>query len=770
MLRCNKFFDTGLIIAFIFSIIVVIIFYGELILSINSVFFGNSNDALSTYFTTIYHYKFDNTLFHFNGMNYPYGENIFFSSTHVPLVNMLKILSPILDVSEYLIGIVNFVMLFSIILCTLFIYLIFKELDMPKYYSVFASVGIAFLSPQIHRLGGTLSYEFGIPALIYFIIKFHKDPSLRKSLLISFFILFMTLTYIYFLGFFAIILACYWSTIAFIKKNKGANQFFYTAKHFFVQLLLPFFLFELIYFFTNNIDDRTKYPYGFLVYKSALDGVFFPWGKPYAYLFEQLHQPKYVEWEGQSYIGVIPLVVFLFVLLSFLKKLLTGKFNQLFWIDENLLLSILFWSGIAGLIYSFGFPFTLQHSLIEYAGALKQMRAIGRFTWMFFYIINIITFYKLFIWSQRQNNIVRKIVIPFSIIAIGFDAYYNLKGHQNELFNYAYELKDEHNNLQENVWLKHLDRHKYQAILTLPYTHVGSENITLTPNSSIMKYGYINSLKTGLPLLAVSMSRTSLSQTFKNIQMVLEPYRPLKIIADFPDKRPFLLFAKESEINQNEKNLISQCKKLTDTPFFNVYQLDIEVLEHLSDSVGFKMLHTLRSQKFYEIQQFYSSDSSKTFIYRNFDESSNHVSYNGRGASHGFLNQHNTLYDGTIPNLKINQDYLCSFWMKDFNKDLYPRSSLEFSFSDVAGKTYQIIQPSLQAALKTTDGSWALIEQEFKLKNVSDKIKITLINMEIGEGKELIIDDLLIRPSTTNIYQKHNKFILVNNRYYDLLN
>jgi hypothetical protein len=58
---------------------------------------------------------------------------------------------------------------------------------------------------------------------------------------------------------------------------------------------------------------------------------------------------------------------------------------------------------------------------------------------------------------------------------------------------------------------------------------------------NIQKNRHIVSLKTGLPLTAVAMSRTSLSQTSKNIQLVLEPNEPLKILEEMPNKKPFLL-------------------------------------------------------------------------------------------------------------------------------------------------------------------------------------------------------------------------------------
>lgn len=62
-------------------------------------------------------------------MNYPYGEMVLFTGNQSAIANTIKFISEnITDISLYTIGIVNLLMLFSIVIAALFIFLIFRDL------------------------------------------------------------------------------------------------------------------------------------------------------------------------------------------------------------------------------------------------------------------------------------------------------------------------------------------------------------------------------------------------------------------------------------------------------------------------------------------------------------------------------------------------------------------------------------------------------------------------------------------------------------------
>ncbi len=756
----------GFLLTLILSFLVLEVFYGKLLVHINTVYFGDSGDALQSYYSALYHIRYDKTFFHTDGMNYPYGESIFFTGGHLPVLGLLRIINLIIPVSNYTIGILNMVMLLSIIACALSIYLIFKEFSLPPLYASAVAVGITFLSPQIMRLGGTLSYEFFIPLFLYLLIRFYRKPSFKISAIISLLTFFAITTHFYFFVFFCFLSMFYWAVLFFTGES-NFNKIGFIAKHILIQTILPFLLLNTLLYITNHANDRTQYPWGFFEYTSSWAGVLFPFGKPYENLTHIIYNPtSSPQWEGITYIGVFGVVSFFILILVFLIKVLTKNFKQLFAVTDNKLLNIFFWASIGALLYSFGYPFIWKKELfLPYIGPLKEVRALGRFSWLFLYSMNIVAFYNIYQWTLKKDTIVKYCLLAIAIILLGYDVY-TFENHHEDAINVSInELTDRQNNLSADNWLNDIKTSLYQAIIPLPYYHVGSENLWINSSSDLLKYVYIVSLKTGLPTTAVMLSRTSLSQTYKNISLVLEPYRNLEILKDMPSTKPFLVMAQPDKINEHEKYLLSKCKFLWQTPKYSVYELSYSTLQHYSDSLYAQTKEKLATTKTYLVDNYKSTDSIKDFIHLDFDDKPNAITYQGKGSYSGNIRKYNILYEGCVPNYK-DSNYVFSFWMYNYTTDLYPRSVIEVQLKDSLDHSYKVDYPGTQNMLKTLDGKWALLEEEVKIRHASDKIKITLWNTDIWKNEQLLINQFWLKPVSCDIYQETSEYIFKNNRYY----
>ena len=108
-------------------------FYGPLLLSPNQHLFGAENDALKSYYATAYHIKNDSSYLNFQGMNYPYGENILYTDCQPVLANSLKVLGTFHPFFiHHSIGILNLLMLLGIFGCSIVVYFLLKELYLDK--------------------------------------------------------------------------------------------------------------------------------------------------------------------------------------------------------------------------------------------------------------------------------------------------------------------------------------------------------------------------------------------------------------------------------------------------------------------------------------------------------------------------------------------------------------------------------------------------------------------------------------------------------------
>ncbi|NTW32362.1 MAG: hypothetical protein HGB12_07020 [Bacteroidetes bacterium] len=780
----------GFIFTLFLSIFILLIFYGNLLKSINSVYFGKDGDGLQSYYTTIYHVKYDSTYSHFQGMNYPYGEHILFTNCQPVISNTLKFISQnIIDVSDYTVGVINLMMLFSIVIAALFLYLIFKEFKLNWIYSAFVATGIAYLSPLLNRFPGhySLSYVFTIPVLIYLLIKFYKNPSWKKSLITGIFVFLMATFHMYNFAFAAFIFGIFW-TIQLITDKKYRKLKF-AILNIFLQIILPLLVINIWLWLTDTVNDRTSSPWGFLVFKSSWEGIFLQHQDVTLPFLKSFMHPQSVEWEGWAYVGHLAAYFYIFIFTVwacipfittgkmgfFLTILLTGIIIQLFkrkkWnlftVVDNKLLSILLWTGFLSLLFSFAWPFSFYPKLLNYVGYMRQFRGIGRFSWIFYYTINIGVFY--FIYNFKFLRKYAHIgVLILCIFILNKDAYDNSLPLQNILNNSNPEFTNKSVNSDIDDIIKPIDAGKYQSIISIPYFHVGSENYGIGPKCNSPLNSFIVSLKTGLPLNDVMMSRTSISQTYSNISVINEPYKPLEILKKCNSEKPFLLLVTEcSEITLAEKTLILKAALVSKGERFSLYELKKETLLNITDSLYLNATREKNQERLYLKNNFYASDSVARFVNIGFEENKNNFAYNSKGCYTGKITDFNTIFEGTIPNAIPDSNYIFSFWFGKIHHDVYALTTIEIAFYDSLGNVYNTDYKGVQSIFKIIDNDWALAEFEFRLKNRNDKLKVTLWNNDLTNKDTLFVDEILIRPLGDDLFKEINKkTIMKNNRFY----
>lgn len=772
--------EKGLLTTFVLSLSALFFFFSNILLNLNHTFMGASGDGLQAYFTAIYHSKFDASYWHFEGMNYPYGEQVFFTGCQPFVSNLIKLLQPLVDLSPYTVGIVNFILLGSIMLCAIFIYSIFKHLKVNWIIASIAATAIAFLSPQIERLGGhySLCYQFFIPLLILLLLKFHEAPQLKKTLLIGGLTLLASATHFYFFGFFALILGFYHAG-SFLKQRNRAS-FKFTLLHGFLQVLLPFIIVQLLSAWGNTASDRTSYPWGYLEFKSNLSGIFFHEHRFYSILLKPFFS-KAQSWEGIAFVGLIGILCSLLIVSVFVSKLVRMRWRNSLHITDQPVLNTYFWASLAGLLIAFGFPFVISdwHRFLPEASYINQLRGIGRFAWIFYYGINILAVYHLHRFLQAKSKLWIYSLWVFVLGVMTYDAYIMSSNISPFLNNRITALEDKDNKNSENRWMNKIDFNEYQTLVQFPYFHVGSENIWINNESNMRNLAFVTSIKTGIPLMMVNLSRTSLSQTYANIELFSEPYRPNPLVLKQLKKngKPMLILANEAEISPSEREFLMNCEKLDSNAVFSVYKLEIKALEARFANLYEKELKRFKEQTFTPCRGFEYSGSKQDFYFNDFDETekrgdakihTQRLIPNNSNFS-GAITQFNVLYDSRSLPSKTDTSYSLSFWVKNFKQDLIPRTTVEIIFFNQSDSIYKTQYFQLKDAWKVFEQNDALIEYEFTVKNPEDKIKITLWNDNFyGLSQHLQLDNLLIKPSTSVLYFHDSKkgFLYKNNRLY----
>jgi hypothetical protein len=295
--------------------------------------------------------------------------------------------------------------------------------------------------------------------------------------------------------------------------------------------------------------------------------------------------------------------------------------------------------------------------------------------------------------------------------------------------NHVEALDDSGNEMESNRWINEINPADYQAIMPLPYFHIGSESTWIEAKCDMAKQVYIASLKTGLPTNAVMLSRTSLSQTYKNLELIKAPWKEYRVLNDYPDNRPLLLLvANCDELNLHEQNLVDHAVFLNSSEFYKVYELSIDSLRGIPAQVNYSG----RYQAFQaQLNQAVVHDSSSVVIL-----SLNKEKEYSLASKWDQLSETKVVLD---PSKKL---YL-RCWVKNYDSDMIVRTQVRIFQSSLTHATLEEKYTDLWRHIVTLCDDWALIEIPLDVKQRDEIIKFQIRNSEIS-GTKIIFGDFNI--------------------------
>ena len=757
---------TGFIFVFILTLIFIFSFYGKILINPNGYLFCSGGDGIKNYYTYGYYIANNKSNLNFEGYNYPYGDHILYTDNHPIVAFSMRYISKIFPcIKDYSIGIINFLMIISLLICSLLIYLILIELKVKTLLAVLSSIAISVLSPQILRLTChlALSYSFCIPLTWYLLIKYEKKESKLKY---SIFLFINNSIWFFVHAYLGIIAASFIFTyliIKFLLEYKTITKKIRYFLFLFIQVVAPILLFRLFLLFTDNHTGRTNNPYGFFEYNAGVESIFIPTIGPLRSIWNYLIPNIQQNYEGWAYIGFVSeLMILLYFIVSIIKiiKNKSLKYKEKYLSNKHLKIALI--CSIVFFLFSMGYPFNFTYDsfsmkgLLNYFSILKQFRGTGRFAWIFFFIINI---FSIFIINYIINYLYthKKKIIAYLIIltTTGFIFAEGLPYHQAiskeititpNLFDFK-QLDETTRKAINSINIK-----KYQAIIPLPYYSNGSENYGKLATDKIYKLSDIISFHTGLPILSSYMTRTSIWESKNIIQVISPSYYKKDIIKDLPSDKPFLIIFSNEYLTPTEEVLLNRGTLLYDCKEFKLLEISKEKL-FTNDAVK-------------EINQFEQKKSSLQFkngfltnnpdgiiYYDNYEYFHSDISFRGNGAFYGFKKSFYILVDFTGCNLQKETEYIASFWMHN-NGDNFGQDKLGALL--VIQENYDNIQewPVVYSPAQscTIFGDWSLVEMKFTIKDPSHMIYLVIKGEDYSDDI-MHIDDMLVYKSGTEIYR-----------------
>jgi len=540
---------TEIILLLCISILFLFYYHGDVIINSNSINLGDDHDGLKNYYTPYYHIVHDKEYNHFEGMNYPYGEHVTFTDCQPALSGSLKFIDQnIIEISSYTIGIINCSMFFSIVLASLFIFLILRHYKLHLVRRMFGHYA--------------LSYGFVIPYIWFFLLTFSSKNRIRNSLFIASGIFIFSGLHFYLFAISAAFVLLYFG-FKFLEDKNWKTALIDIS----LTVVLPLFCIVIWIGITDTVSDRPANPTGFLGYRGFWESIFLPIDFRHGNWIDTNIIPiRNVPWESLAYVGLPACLFSIFILISlFISK----RRKDVFFKDT---LNRSFLASIVLLIFSFGIPFIYGlESLLDFFGPLKQFRGISRFSWVFFYVIN--TLLIVFVWQKCKNGRKHIILISALLVLIYEVDDYNQRIVSTKEKASQINILTEHSNEELE---KLFSENDFQAIIPLPYFHSGSEVIYGPTPSLIVKDVFQNSLKYGIPTSAVMMSRTSLEQTLEQLRFVRieDNITMSKLWKNKKNKAPYLIWTRtDLEINNEEQELLKLAHLVFEDPPSKLYSI-----------------------------------------------------------------------------------------------------------------------------------------------------------------------------------------------------
>ncbi|MEM6267884.1 MAG: hypothetical protein AAF998_00535 [Bacteroidota bacterium] len=741
--------------------------YHRVVFSPNTVVTGATMDGLKNYYTPWYHVAHDDAYFWFEGMNYPYGEQPVFADAQPLLSNIIRFVSRnLVDVSDYTVGILNLALFFGLMWAAWLLFLILKRFRVEPVLAAVAASALTLLSPQMLKITGhyALGYAFVVPLVWYLALRFYAAPHWKPSLLLAGAVFIFAWLHPYYLMISAVFLTALALVHWFFQPRD--LRFWSRLLHLGLQVLLPGILFGVILKLSDPVTDRPGNPYGFEEYIATWRTVFLPYAIPGLDWVKRFQTDLEENWEGVAYVGMAGGTMFLFFLFRVGRRVVR-RFRKRrvprhrgAWISTQPQVAISVGAGLLVLLFACGFPFSYKPELMtDLFPPIKQFRSLGRFAWVFYYTWTVFAVYliQLAVHYHRQRG---RPGLAYAVLGLALGATFAEGwGYNSALsgrISRVQRPKMVHDG-QDNPWIPLIDPNQYEAIVALPFFHEGSENYT-TDNAVSYAVAFEASIKTGLPLLNVMMSRTSLGQTWSHFQLTTEPYRPLELLDKMTGDKPLLAIRMGSRLRFDDAYLQPRPPFLYDDGVNQVYAIDLPARQ-----AQFLAERPTVPDSLTPLDGTYLGPAGQ-FFYSDELEGDAEGYRKGKGTAI-LLKDNNELVKQKFPRLQAGDSLVLSLWVK-LKGDRLGHAMFGWEEHGPDGENVTWTYPALNKFVVAMDGEWALLERDVVVKDPRNEFMVNVTRWK-RKPPELVIDRFHIRKKGERVYsQEDGKIVAVNNRYF----
>lgn len=740
----------------LFTSILFLFLFKPVLQNPNSYLYSKSGDAQKSYFNFAYYLKYDSGIKH-DGINYPYGDHLQYINSHPLYVQILKFVDAnITPIADYGVGILNLTMIISLILAIPFLFLILRHYALPRWYAAIFSVILLLLTPQFDRIHGhfEMVYAFFLPMYWYLLIRFRsgQKPWLWGSLMVTAGLI-GGFTSAYYASFYAIFIL----GVLFVEIWNNRNNLTTYWKKGLVLLFLaiiPLVVVKGLVSVTDWVSDRPNNPYGFDVYHATFLSIFLPFSSPLKALLGNYVNMDF-QWEGRAYVGLPATLLAISIFIFGVINLFSRKKNswRLFASDNKM--QVYLYASILVLLFSMCIPFKYGFNFIlDILPPVKQFRALGRFSWIFYYVFTIYAvwfFYRLFLYLKLKKMPVLASVLLVLIIGYwSIDAGTNIKRSTRGLLNTNDKLESSDVEYLSRFEEAGVKADEFQAIFFLPFASTCGDKLLFERGMNAFADAMKCSYHTGLPLIQSFSPRLSFTNALSSIQMLADPAIEKVRLNDMNDK-PILLVCTKENMHPEEAWLRSKAEVFWEDKYITLSRLPLNVFHESHQNWKENVQNSMKELI---VKDNYKIDSSlPVFVYNNFENENGKIVFSGNGAFYSKKGENELLNIQLDDSYKTGK-YELSFWLYVDSRH-YDMPKATLNITNAGGENNEKRLNTRE--VHNVYNHWIRVAEKIDLKP-GDKIQLKV------KGEFVSIDDLLLKPvSSTIVVEASENFELFNN-------
>ena len=730
-------------------------------------------DCGKNYFTYLYHSIYDSGIW-FQGMNYPYGEHIIYADGQPVLSCLLNHFKP-MSVSTAL-AIMNLLLGLSYVLAIIFTWYILRRFGVAPFVAIVFACLINVSCPIVFRIKAhfALAYLCWIPMLFYLSILYHQSG--RWKWLIWMLVMGLIASFMHlYVGAIIFVWSAFYAAGYLILIKKDFKQKIAHLAPFLTVSAVLFAAIKIVIALTDPLKDRPGFPLNELDNVTKRRDIF---TSVYSPIWDLFHEKTWYNrvsdgGEGYTYLGIIAILAIAISIGLGLYRRISKRSLATPVVSENAFSPVWLFIGTGALLMAMGIPFIWNmRGLLSHLSIFRQFRAMGRFSWIFYYVFAIYAAVVISYWYQKLLVEHRR-SLAYTILLLSFSVWsFEASGYIRHIRRYVEEGKpnsDRFFSSTEQNWPQYLSQHHYnptdfQAIILLPLFVSGSEKLWVGGDPSIpFSIGIKASLQMHLPIVDVMMSRTSWSITKKQVKLAGGPYTDKAMFHDLTSTKPFLLILPNaSEIDVDQRYLIGSSDYIGDFADAKVYvchperilATDLKIARNLSGLIpqlntGDTILNTHGS----------------CYI-NHFDEMGGANIYFGTGAWPAIKPTDSVFAHIPVKPEYPNQEYELSCWFLVGDED-YRSPYIHVDFMDSTGKSWGSADACVKWSV-ANDGMWFRASAYFRIPGTCSTISCKLYNEP--SPTYISMDELVLRPTEAFVISKTKEgMIMVNNHKFKLV-